>query len=198
MRRKITFAVCTAAALAAGPALPAFAQMSTGGTSVGAGSTTGTTGSNLSPGTDTMGTSSDAGSSNVSPIVTDPTEPSTAETGLGSPGMTSQSGASDLGTTDGTSDLGTSADTTTTTQGRASAGSSTIDSANADNLARSGTSAGTTPVTTFGGNGGYQATAGAGSSRMYRIPEPSVGVDLGGIRRGLEDGPSAIPKANGD
>ncbi len=48
------------------------------------------------------------------------------------------------------------------------------------------------------GNTGFQSVAGAGPARLYRIPDPSIGVDLGGIRRGLRAAPSATPNGLGD
>lgn len=89
----------------------------------------------------------------------------------------------------------------------ATAGSTAINSVNADSLARSGGSVGTSSVVTLdsgtggtmsGGSSGYQSVAGAGPARLYRIPDPSIGVDLGNIRRGLLSAPSATPDGLGD
>ncbi|UIJ72297.1 hypothetical protein [Aurantimonas sp. HBX-1] len=82
---------------------------------------------------------------------------------------------------------------------RATEGDSSINSLNVDGLARSGT--GGSAVTTLGNDDdddGFRSTAGSGSPQAYRIPVPTVDVDLGAIRRGLAAGPSATPKPNGD
>lgn len=106
-----------------------------------------------------------------------------ASGGVGSIGGTTTSGIG----VDGSSD---------SSAARATEGDSSINSLNVDDLARSGTAG--SAVTTLGGDGDFQSTAGSGSPQAYRIPTPTVAVDLGAIRRGLAAGPSATPKLNGD
>ncbi|HEX2017780.1 MAG TPA: hypothetical protein VGO17_02465 [Aurantimonas sp.] len=169
-------------------ATAASAQMSTGisggGAAGGVGSSgIGTTGSGIgSTGTDlgiggSVGTgdigSTGAATGNPNATVTEPILPD-ADQGLG--------GGSD------------------SNAARATRGDSTINSLNVDGLARSGTGTGGSAVTSTLGEveGGYEPTAGSGSSQLYRIPTPTVDVDLGAIRRGLASAPSATPKPNGD
>jgi len=97
------------------------------------------------------------------------------------------------GATSGSTSLGAA-----TTEGVASQGASTINSLNAEGLARSDGGAGTSSVTSLSTGSDQVGTPGAGSEQDYRITRPSVSVDLGAIRRGLAKGPSAIPKPNGD
>ncbi len=178
MRRSLTPLIAIAAVLTAAPAL---AQLSGGvggssgaGGSSGIGGSTGSgvvTGSGASGSTGGVGSGSSLSDTGASPTLTDPIAPgaSSGSTGLGA----------------------------NTTEGLASEGSSTINSLNAEGLARSEDGAGTSSVTSFGTSDTI-GTPGAGSDRAYRITKPTVAVDLGSIRRGLSNAPSAIPKANGD
>ncbi|WP_040325933.1 hypothetical protein [Aurantimonas manganoxydans] len=182
MRRTLPSLIAIATILAAGPAL---AQLSGGvGGSSGAGGSSGIGGSSGSgvvtgsgSGAGGIGSTSGVGSGSslsdtgASPTLTDPIAPgaSSGSTGLGAD----------------------------TTEGLASEGSSTINSLNAEGLARSEAGAGTSSVTSFGTSDTI-GTPGAGPDRAYRITKPTVAVDLGSIRRGLSSAPSAIPKANGD
>lgn len=80
----------------------------------------------------------------------------------------------------------------------ASAGSSSINSLNVDDAARTGDfGAATTVGGTYGGMDDYQSIAGTGPSRLYDIPRPRVGVQLDEIRAALRQWPSATPKADG-
>lgn len=96
--------------------------------------------------------------------------------------------------------LGSSA---TSTQQRATAGSTTINSVNADAVARSGnigaaTTIGGTGTTAAGTNSsGFQSIGGTGPAALYRIPRPRVNVDLTAIRSALRQGPNATPDARG-
>lgn len=180
MRRSLTPLIAIAAVLTVAPAL---AQLSGGvGGSSGAGGSSGiggSTGSGVVTGSGASGIGSTSGvgsgsslsDTGASPTLTDPIAPgaSSGSTGLGA----------------------------NTTEGLASEGSSTINSLNAEGLARSEDGAGTSSVTSFGTSDTI-GTPGAGPDRAYRITKPTVAVDLGSIRRGLSNAPSAIPKANGD
>ncbi|MEF2553021.1 hypothetical protein VQ042_16905 [Aurantimonas sp. A2-1-M11] len=167
MRRSVPFLVALAAILAGAPAQ---AQISGGvGGSSGSGGITGSGASGT--GGSGIGTGSSLTDTGTSSTLTDPIAPGAS------------SGATGLDTD--------------STLGRASEGSATINSLNADELARSDGGAGTSSVTTFGTSDGI-GTPGTGSDRDYRITKPTVAVDLGAIRRGLSDAPSAIPKPNGD
>ncbi|WP_163044042.1 hypothetical protein [Aurantimonas aggregata] len=123
-----------------------------------------------SSGIGSSGSSIGSSASGVGSTVTDPIIP---DTGLGSRGGADANAA------------------------RATEGDSSINSLNVDGLARSGIG-GSAATTTLGDDDGFQSTAGAGSPQAYRIPTPTVDVDLGAIRRGMAAGPSATPKPNGD
>ncbi|RIY00109.1 hypothetical protein D3218_12505 [Aureimonas flava] len=90
----------------------------------------------------------------------------------------------------------------TSTQQRATAGSGTLNSINADAAARTGDvgsattigNAGTTGDTVGGTTYGQ---SGAGSAALYNIPRARVNVDLGAIRAALRMGPNATPDARG-
>ncbi len=80
----------------------------------------------------------------------------------------------------------------------ASAGSSSINSLNVDDAARTGDfGAATTIGGTYGGTDDFQSLAGTGPSRLYEIPRPHVGVQLEQIRSALRMWPSATPKPDG-
>ncbi|MEH6717604.1 MAG: hypothetical protein V7704_01885 [Aurantimonas endophytica] len=158
-------------------AFPALAQVgSTGsGASGGVGSSSSVGGSSSSIGGSGIGSSgigsSGSTTSGVGSTVTDPIMP---DTGVGSGGGADANAA------------------------RATEGDSSINSLNVDGLARSGTGGSAVSTTLGGDDDRFQSTAGSGSPQAYRIPTPTVDVDLGAIRRGLAAGPSATPKANGD
>ena len=80
----------------------------------------------------------------------------------------------------------------------ASAGSSSINSLNVDDAARTGDfGAATTIGGTYGGTDDFQSLARTGPSRLYDIPRPHVGVQLEQIRSALRMWPSATPKPDG-
>lgn len=81
----------------------------------------------------------------------------------------------------------------------ASAGSSSIDSINVDDAARTGDFG---AATTLGGSMGtgsddFQSAAGSGPAELYNIPRPRVGVQLEQIRAALSAQPSATVKPDG-
>lgn len=189
-------------------ALPAGAQTLGNPSSGGAGSTTGSFGTGSATGSFSSGSSGssleNSGAAGGLDTLDAPGSGSTigssgSASGIG-PGIgSSSSGIGSSGVSSGSSSLSDD------TQRRATEGSSTINEINAGSFARSG-DAGTSDVTGFGGEGSSMAssesgrsyTPGAGSASDYRIPTPPVGIDLGAIRSGLRNAPSATPKANGD
>ncbi|MEN3794180.1 hypothetical protein [Fulvimarina sp. MAC3] len=169
-------------------ALPAGAQ-TLGNPSSGAGSTTGSFGTGT--GTTSGSFSSGIGGSSL--------ENSGAAGGLDSmpePNIGSS----------GSSGIGSESAIGSNTTEQATEGSSTINSVNSGDFARSG-NIGTSDVTGFGGEenslassggSGQSYTPGAGNAAQYRISSPPVGIDLSAIRAGLRNAPSATPKASGD
>jgi len=90
----------------------------------------------------------------------------------------------------------------TSTQQRATAGSTTLNPINADAAARTGNVGAASTIgsdSTLGstGNGTGYGQAGAGSAALYNIPRARVNVDLRGIRAALRMGPNATPDSRG-
>ncbi|WP_156421456.1 hypothetical protein [Aureimonas sp. AU40] len=90
------------------------------------------------------------------------------------------------------------------TQQRATEGSSSVSSANADAVARSGNFGAATTIggrtASSSGRAGstFQSIAGTGPESLYNIPSPIVSVDLDGIRKAVKLGPNATPDSRGN
>ncbi|KQQ88727.1 hypothetical protein [Aureimonas sp. Leaf324] len=92
----------------------------------------------------------------------------------------------------------------TSTQQRATAGSTTLNPINADAAARTGNVGAASTIGSdgtlgsSGSNGTGYGQAGAGPASLYNIPRPRVNVDLGAIRSALRMGPNATPDSRGN